>query len=105
MIRIPNTDKRYSQPNNSDLFGNIYYCKNTNFDNEGYIKLSPRALSIENDGTESDFGLPLAFGRLQGGVFYTVTNGEVFIVTIDEATNGVAQDTEATDDDPPPPGS
>lgn len=65
-MKIPSREtKQHSIPNNSDLFGTIYYTKNVNLDEEGYIKLSSRAVSLfaENDGTNANLRLPVAFGR------------------------------------------
>jgi len=42
MIRLPaDTNEKWFQPNNSDKFGSLWYTKNINLDEEGYIKLSP----------------------------------------------------------------
>lgn len=45
MIKLPNNNQ-WSQPNNSDLFGNIFISKNLNFDNEGYLTLSHRTRNM-----------------------------------------------------------
>lgn len=47
MITIPNAESRtWSQPNTSDLFGNVFVTKNITFDQRGYLMLSnsPRAV-------------------------------------------------------------
>jgi hypothetical protein len=49
MINYPSENKQWSQPNNSDLFGNVYATKNINFDDEGYLKLSGRSVSLMNE--------------------------------------------------------
>jgi len=59
MINIPQQSARkLIQPNNSDLFGNIYVTKNITFDDAGYLKLShsPRAAMDEN--VDGDFEVP-----------------------------------------------
>lgn len=66
MINLPLNGK-YNVPNNSDLFGNIWYTKNINFDEEGYITLSPRAVSINSEKLDSNIGIPNAFGRKNTG--------------------------------------
>lgn len=63
MIKLPSDTKQYSIPNSSDLVGNIWYSKNCTFDEEGYIKLSHRAVSIQNEIDTSNIGLATAFGR------------------------------------------
>lgn len=76
MIRIPNDNKRFSITNSSDLFGNVWYTKNMNFDEEGYAKLSSRTFSFKSEKDDSNFNLPISFGR---------ANGEFHIVTADQA--------------------
>jgi hypothetical protein len=71
-IKIPGINKKHSIPNNSDLFGTLHYTKNINLDEEGYIKLSSRMVSIFNQSTTSNIRLPLAFGRKS--VFSTSTD-------------------------------
>lgn len=73
MIRIPNEDSNFSIPNNSDKFGNLHYTKNVNFDEEGYVKLSARALSLVNEGDDGNYDIPSAFGRRTGDAFDIVT--------------------------------
>ena len=89
MTLIPQTT--YSQPNNSDKFGNVLRTRNMNFDEAGYAKLSPRMVKIADD-TISDFGLPLAIGRQAGSDFLVATNDEGFGVTIDENSIDVDAD-------------
>ncbi len=61
--KIPGADKAISQTNDSDFSGNIFYCKNMNFTEKGYMKLSSRAVSMVNESTDTSgrFLLPLAF--------------------------------------------
>lgn len=63
MIEIPGQSKKYSVPNNSDLFGTLHYTKNINLDEDGYLKLSSRSVSIFNQKDTSNLRLPVAFGR------------------------------------------
>lgn len=102
MAKIPNTDKKYSQPNNSDLFGNIYYSKNLNFDEEGYIKLSPRAVSLVNSEDNTDFNIPVAFGRKQTGEFEVATTEDPFEIQINDGQGIEANLDDDNDDDAPP---
>lgn len=96
MIKIPDKGK-YSVPNNSDLFGNIWYTKNINFDEEGYIKLAPRTVSLISEKDDGNMELPLAFGRTASAdtvSFNVVTSEDPFLISI--ATSGVTatQDTD-----------
>lgn len=84
MIRIPNTDNQFSIPNNSDKFGNLHYAKNINFDEEGYLKLSPRAVSLVNETDNASFDIPTAIGRLQSDVFLVATTDRPFEVQLSE---------------------
>ncbi len=61
-IKIP-TNGKITIPNNSDLFGNIWFTKNINLDEEGYMKLSSRVVSLASERDISNLRLPLAFGR------------------------------------------
>lgn len=71
MPRIPTQDgKKFSVPNTSDLFGNIQYTKNMNFDDEGYLKLSSRTVNIVDRRDDNDMGIPISFGRLFLTDFY-----------------------------------
>lgn len=77
MIKIPN-ENRFVQPNSSDLNGNIWYTKNINFDEEGYLNLSSRAFSIATQKTTGNVALPLAFGR---ATLFTATDSTDWAVT------------------------
>lgn len=103
-IRIPNENKKFSIPNNSDLFGNIQYTKNMNFDEEGYAKLSSRTIAIINEADDADFDLPTSLGRTSAGEdsnFYVVTTDDPFDVALSNATFSGSQDTDNGGDSPP----
>jgi hypothetical protein len=57
MINIPNENRQWSQPNTSDLFGNLYTTKNINFDNVGYLQLSPSPRVIYSREADDGFRL------------------------------------------------
>ncbi len=101
MLPIPNTEKRFLQPNNSDRFGNIHYTKNQNFDEEGYVKLSPRALALISSTDDTDFDIPAAFGRRGSGQFYIAGIDDPFEAQIAETAVTAAQDTDADGSTPP----
>lgn len=79
MIEIPGQSKKYSVPNNSDLFGSLHYTKNINLDEDGYLKLSSRTVSIFNQKDTSNVRLPVAFGRKSD--FYSVPPSVEFALT------------------------
>lgn len=58
MIKIPQ-DKEFFVSNGSDLTPNIQFTKNVDFDEEGYIKLSPPFPSIANDTDVATLGMSL----------------------------------------------
>lgn len=95
MAKIPSQNRRFGQTNNSDLFGNIYYSKNINLDEEGYIKLSPRAISLVSEEDSAAFDIPTAFGRAASGVFNVVTTNEPWETQISASSVAL---THATDD-------
>ncbi len=74
-IKIPQQGK-FAQPNTSDLFGNLWYTRNMNFDEQGYAKLSSRTALMKSEKEDTDMGIPISFGR---------DNGEFHIVTTDKA--------------------
>lgn len=92
MIEIPQADKKYSQPNTSDLMGNLFYTKNLDFDEEGYIKLSSRSISFFSNGNDANFGIPYAFGRSGFGIFNIASGSQQFTATITPASVGVSSD-------------
>ncbi len=53
-IKIPQSDKKYSQSNNGDFFGNIKQTKNISFTDEGYIKLEKRTRNLLDNATYTD---------------------------------------------------
>ena len=91
----------FSQPNNSDLFGNIHLSKNLNFDEEGYVKISPRSVSLLSSEDDTDFNIPVAFGRRQSGQFYIATIEDPFEIQIDDSA-GITATQDADSGDPPP---
>lgn len=56
MINLPSQDnKQWNQPNNSDLFGNIFVSKNITFDDAGYLNLSYSPRAVMNEGVNANF--------------------------------------------------
>lgn len=90
MIEIPGTTSRFSQPNSSDLLGNVYYTKNINFDLEGYIGLSPRSIAFINKDVDTDFGIPVSIGR--NNSFNVQTTDQNFVANISNQSSSVTQD-------------
>lgn len=91
MIRIPDSSNQFSLPNNSDKFGNLHYVKNVNFDEEGYLKLSARAVSLVNEQDTDTFDIPTAIGRGQSDQFFVATTDRPFEVDLSEnGSSGVS---------------
>jgi len=95
MIRIP-TDFQWKQANNSDLLGSLSATKNINLDEEGYVKLSSRTVSVYNETQDADLGTPLAFGRRDEGEFDVVTDDEGFEVDLSEGAGPVVAQEDGT---------
>ena len=99
MIKVP-LDK-WSQLNKSDKLGLIAYSKNMNFDFEGYVKLSPRAVNLFDDSgsvansSDTDFDYPLAFGRFSSGNFRLATADEPFDIDLSDTGKSISEDSDA----------
>lgn len=92
MIRLP-INNQWTQPNNSDKAGSVWATKNIDFDEEGYLKLSPRMVRVMDDGINGDFGFPVSIGRHSMGGFQVATASDAnFSVTITEQQNTWAED-------------
>lgn len=90
-IKIPQQGQ-FAQPNTSDLFGNIWYTRNMNFDEKGYAKLSSRTVSFKSSQDDNNFGLPISFGR-DGNEFHIVTADQPYDLNIQESDLSIAEDT------------
>lgn len=90
-IKIPQ-DNKFSIPGKSDLLGNIWYTKNMNFTEQGYIKLSSRAVSIISKKDNSNFDLPISFGRY-GTDWDVVTANKPWLISITGSSVTTQQDT------------
>lgn len=73
MIRLP-VNNQWSQPNNSDKFGSLAFTKNINLDEEGYIKLSPRMVTIAGEEENEDFGHVVGIARVGSGDLQVATS-------------------------------
>jgi hypothetical protein len=87
MFNIPNADKKFTITNTSDVSGNIWYTKNINFDEDGYIKLSSRSVAIQTEADDADFGMPTAFGRTNISSFLVATSDKPWI--LNQTTQGL----------------
>jgi hypothetical protein len=95
-IRIPDNSKKFTITNTSDMKGNIWYTKNVNFDEEGYIKLSSRVVSLQSEEDDSDFDIPLSYGRVASGSFLVATADAPWSISADQSTGLiVAQDADS----------
>lgn len=74
MITLPrDTNEKWTQPNNSDKLGSVYYTENINFDESGYAKLSPRTVTIAQQSDSANFGVPHAIGLWNTGDYQVAT--------------------------------
>jgi len=84
MITIPSAKKQFSQPNNSDLFGNIFYTKNINLAESGYIKLANRSALLKSNQGDANFGIVPSFGRVNSGGFLIPTQGNPYVTAMSQ---------------------
>ena len=54
-FRIPTNERRLSQPNSSDVNGNLYQTRNISLDEEGYIKLAPATVKLYSEDDAAPF--------------------------------------------------
>lgn len=99
-IKIPQNNQ-YSQTNLSDLSGNVWYTRNINFDEKGYLKLSNRSVSVFSDQStdpnyDTDFSSPTSIGRYGSSFFINSTEqpfkselGPVTFTTTQDVDSGV----------------
>lgn len=98
MIKLP-INSKWSQLNSSDKFGSLFYTKNINLDEEGYIRLSPRAVNLFDDSgsvtniSSTNFSTPVAFGRYSEGSFRLATTDEPFNIVISTTSKSISEDT------------
>lgn len=102
MFKIPQQDKKFTQTNRSDISGNIWYTKNIDFSEEGYIKLSPRAVQVISDSSldstfDTDFNIVSSIGRFGASVeYYLTSTEEPFKVTLNQTTITATEDTDTS---------
>lgn len=94
-FKIPQADKKFSQPNTSDLEGNIFYSRNVSFDENGYVRLSNRAVTIGSEEDDSNLDIPIAFGRKTAGAWNVVSPDEPLDMTISETALSVVLDSDS----------
>ena len=92
MIQYP-PNSQWVQPNTSDKLGSVWATKNVNFDEAGYVKLSPRAVKLLDETTNNDVGAALAFGKFSSGRFQIATSSDAnFVTEIDSDTLSMIED-------------
>jgi hypothetical protein len=93
-IRIPSrSTQKISIPNTSDLEGNIYYTKNINLNDEGYLQLSSRSVMVQSEKIDSGFKLPVALGRLLNDNFYVGTASGNYLLNMQSDNYTLVADT------------
>jgi len=95
MLQIPPPDTHtFIQPNNSDLHGNIFYTKNINFDDQGYLTLSAAPKAVINNTIDADFDNCAVIIRSEDHGYLAVTWDELFNVSNDILANTPVQNTD-----------
>lgn len=97
-IRLP-IQLKWTQTNQSDRFGSLWYTKNINLDETGYLKLSPRTVNLfDNNGSDTNtsnpnFDVPVAFGRYEAGKMRIATIDEPFNLEMSNTQKSILEDT------------
>lgn len=99
MIRIPNPT--WQQSNKSDKFGNLSATRCINLDQEGYVKLSSRAMSVYTEdssapGFDSQIGRIITIGRYGDGDFTSVTSDSNHDIDLSSTVVDGVEDEEAS---------
>ena len=100
-FRIPTNERRLSQPNSSDVNGNLYQTRNISLDEEGYIKLAPATVSVYSESDDADFNN--ATSIFHGSQVYFV--GSDLFRTTSIGFGDALTNVTATDTTPPSPGA
>ncbi len=100
-FRIPSADRRLSQPNSSEVQGNLYQTRNIDLDEEGYIKLSSATVSLYDETDDADFDV--LHSMFHSSSVYFV-GGDLFRNSRTELYS-VYTNVTATDTTPPSPGA
>lgn len=100
MIKLPQNNQ-WTQPNSSYKSGSLWATKNINLDEEGVIKLSPRSVNLFDDSedvsntADTDYGIPVAFGRQTYGTFFMGTTDEPFNIDVSATAKSISEDASA----------
>lgn len=90
-MKIP-SNSLWKQPNLSDLFGPLAATKCMILDEPGYATLAPRTVRLYSNDDDTDFDVPLYFGRYQPGTFFIVTSDAAFTLQFDPDTLAIAEE-------------
>lgn len=97
MIKLPtDLNSKWSQPNNSDKFGSLWATKNINLDEEGYIKLSPKAVTLYSEDDDAQLDVAVAIRRYADGSYHLVTQDHTFTVVPLRTGRGVTESSDGT---------
>lgn len=97
MIKLP-LNGNWTQENSSDRLGSLASTKNITLDKTGYLKLSPRSVNIFDDSSDTtnisdtDFNIPVAFGRYGNGTFRMATTDEPFNISLSATAKTITED-------------
>lgn len=92
-LKFPDDTHTISVMQKSDLLGNIWYTKNIDLRNQGYIKLSSPVFSFYSQKDDASFSLINSFGRSSAGNFFLGTQSNPYNAQITTAAITMAQDT------------
>ena len=76
MINIPQNNT-WTQTNESDIFGSLYSSYNVTLDEKGYVKLTPKSVSLFSTADNADFGTVYAI-EFFNNKYFILTSGDAF---------------------------
>lgn len=81
-MQIPSQkDKRWTQTNSGDVFGNVQRSRNLNFNENGYLSLNSRSVALfKQNSSGASFDDVVAIPYFNG-IYHVLTSDQIFLLT------------------------
>lgn len=91
MSKIPGDTQRWATSTNSNLFGHVVRTKNMDFSTDGYASLARKAMALYSTDSDADFGARVPAIIADASLYYVVTTGRVFTVSLTSSAITIAK--------------